>query len=303
MNEEVFDVVLQSTGHFQADLDTHLENLPPDDNFFLEDDFWVCSLPKGVESDSVFDACHSAGFNFKPHRLYGMRYAFCRRVQPDDNNFYEWDSDISIGRTLFLSRLIRPTSIGNASSAKLYFEDDELKTIVPGPTQGLGAHSYIVAKDDYRDWLSMPELEQLRDLLPNYQINAPERIRLARKHIDNAFHAFYLDQRFASLVTSFESLLKVSKYKSTEQFASKAPKLAEMVGLNLSDTDARQMYQDRSAFVHGSAVSFTEVSDELIEHYNSFERVLRRALLRASTEPTFARLFFSDDAVEKAFEA
>jgi hypothetical protein len=132
-------------------------------------------------------------------------------------------------------------------------------------------------------------------------LNAPERIRQARKYIDRAFHAFYLDQRCASLVTSFESLLKVSDYRSTKQFTSKAPKLAEMLGYELTGAEAEALYKDRSAFVHGSPVSFSDFSDELIEKYNRFERVLRLALLRASTEPDFADLFSSPEAVEKAF--
>lgn len=150
-----------------------------------------------------------------------------------------------LGRTIFLWCLIRPTAIATALSAPLYFEGKELKTIVPGPTQSLGAQAWVVAKDDWRDWLSVPEFEQLRALLPKYELNTPERIHQARKYIDHAFHAFYLDQRCASLVTSFESLLKVSDYRSTKQFASRAPKLAEMLGHELTGAGAEALYKDR----------------------------------------------------------
>jgi len=202
-----------------------------------------------------------------------------------------------------LSRLIRPTTIANCYSARLFFEDEELRTIVAGPTQGLGAHAWVVAKDNWRDWLSVPELERLRRLSDLYQVNVPDRVRRARKHIDNAFHAYYLDQRFASLVISFESLLKISHYKSKKQFAFRAPKLADMLGYELTGAEAEAMYEDRSAFVHGSEVSFNQLSDELIQQYNRFERVIRLALLRASTEPPFAELFSSPQSVEKAFGA
>jgi hypothetical protein len=301
MNEEIFDVILQTTGHFRTDIHTFQENRPPKEGFVLSEEFWVGRLPYDVNSKLIFEACDPAGFNYRPARQYGMHYAFCRRVWPDNANYYEWDSDRRIGITLFMSRLIRPTTIANRYSARLYFQDHELRTVVAGPTQGLGAYAWVVAKDNWRDWLSVSELEQLRNLSALYDINAPDRVRRARKHIDNAFHAYYLDQRFASLVTSFESLLKVSDYKSTKQFASRAPKLAEMLGYELTGTEAEAMYKDRSAFVHGSEASFEELSDDLIEQYNRFERVIRLALLRASTESEFAKMFYSPESVEKTF--
>lgn len=301
MSEEIFDVILQSTGHFHADLFTYQQNQLPKENFVLGDGFWVGSLPNGIRSNLVFDACAPAGMNFNPVRQYGMRYAFCRRVRPDRTNYYDWDSQSWLGRTIVLSRLIRPTTIGTDLSARLYFEGQELKTIVPGPTQSLGARAWVIAKEDWRDWLSVSELEQLRQLLITYNLTPPDRVRHARKHIDSVFHAFYMDQRCASLVTSFESLLKVSDYGSTKQFASKAPRLAEMLGHELTGAEAETLYKDRSAFVHGSPVSFSDLSDELIEKYNRFERVLRLALLRASTEPDFAQLFSSAEAVENTF--
>ena len=300
MTEEIFDVVLQTTGHFRASIETFQQGSPPT-KFAIDDDFWVGRLPNGIDSSVVFEACDPAGFNFRPARQYGMHYAFCRKVKPDSADYYRWDSDIRIGVTLFLSRLIHPTTISNCYSARLFFEENDLKTIVAGPTQSLGAYSWVVAKDDWRDWLSVPELEKLRDLAVLYQTEVPDRIRRARKHIDNAFHAYYLDQRFASLVTSFESLLKVSDYKSTKQFASRAPRLAEMLGYELNSDEAEAMYRDRSAFVHGTEVSFNELSGELIEQYNRFERVMRLALLRASTEFSFSQLFASPEAVKEAF--
>ena len=300
VNEEIFDVILQTTGHFLADLHIFQENRPPE-HFVFNEEFWIGRLPHDVDSDRVFDACQPAGLNFRPARQYGMRYAFCRRMRPESSDYYEWGSDLALPITVFLSRLIRPTTIALDYSARLYFENGELKTIVPGHTQGLGAHAWVVAKDNYRDWLSVPECERLRDLAIVYNRDAPDRVRRARKHIDHAFHAFYLHQRLASLVTSFEALLKVSQFQATRQFAARTMKLAEMLGHQLTKEEAEAMYRDRSAFVHGSQASFEELSDELIDMYNRFESVLRLALLRASTEADFAQIFSSDDMVLQTF--
>ncbi len=301
MAEKVFDVVMLSTGAFRADVNEYQASPPPEDDFELAPHLWVGDLPLGISSDLVFDACSPADHNFHPTRQFGCRYAICRSVQPESTNYYKWDADSWMLRALFLSRLIRPTTIGTRLSARLYFRDGELQTIVPGPTQGFGTHAWVIAESNWRDWLSIPEFEQLRDLIPKYLLTPPDRVRQARKHIDHAFHSYYLDQRCASLVTGFESLLKISPYRSTRQFAVRAPELARRVGLELTEAEAIALYDDRSAFVHGTQVSFTDLSSELIVHYNRFEQVLRRSLLLASTDPAFASLFSSDQSVEDAF--
>jgi len=315
MNEEIFDVILLSTGNFRADFQTFQEHRPPEEDFYLNEQMWVGCLPKGISSKLVFDACDSPGWRFHPARQYGMRYAFCRKVEPENGAYYHWDHDQTIGSTILLSRFIRPTTIGSSLSARLYFTGDELNTIVPGPTQSNCSHAWIVADGNWRDWLSVPELEQLRKLLPFYNRNAPEKVRFARKHIDNAFYAYFLDERFASLVTSFESLLKTSRGDLTEQFKVRAARLAEILGLELSREDLHNTYTHRSDFVHGSRPNFEglnlgtdeqatdphEFNPELIGRYNRCEQVLRLALLRASTEPVFAEQFSSTEAIEKAF--
>lgn len=302
MNEEIFDVILQSTGRFQSDVYMYQQNRPPETDFYLCENFWVGDLPYKVDPDLVFDACASAGLNFRAFRQYGMRYAFCRKTEvTQSDHYYEWDHDVIIGRTIFISRLIRPTTISTSLSARLYFENCKLKTIVPGLTQAPSANAWVVAKNSWRDWLSVEELVRLRSLMSKYDLNPPDRVRRSRKHIDHAFHSFYLDQRIASIVSSFESLLKISKYQATQQFVSRSVVLAAKVGHSLSDTEAEEMYNNRSAYVHGTDVDFSEFSDSLIDKYNRFEEVLRISLLRASTEANFAALFASDETIKNNF--
>ena len=300
MTEEFFDVVLQTTGVFLAGDHDWYSAPPPEEDFVLAADFWIGRLPDDVRSDVVFDACEPAGFNFHPARQYGLRYAFCRKISSPGRNVYEWDADGVMGRTLFLSRLIHPTTAERHYSAKLVFRDGKLATIVPGEVQGYGTYVYIAAKE-WRDWLSVAEVQQLKDEMGRYIHAAPERVKRARAHIDHAFHAFYLDQRTTSLVSSFESLLKVERHHATAQFKMRVPALAEMVGESLSADEAAILYDDRSTFVHGAQQKYTDVSDELLARYNEFETVLRSALLRASTDSAFAALFATDKAVTDSF--
>jgi len=126
-------------------------------------------------------------------------------------------------------------------------------------------------------------------------------VRRARSHIDHAFHAFYLDQRTASLVSSFESLLKVERNRITEQFKLRVPALARTVGIVVTPDEARVLYDDRSVYVHGLQPNYTGVSEEVMERYNRFETVLRISLLRASTDTIFSDNFATDETVTRAF--
>ena len=134
MVEQFFDVVLQSTGFFTGSYQDWENFPPPQNDFCLGADFWIGTLPQSVKSETVLDACEPAGFNFRPVRQFGCRYAFCRKVIPPSHGpeFYEWDQDAVMGRTLFLSRLIHPTTVATHYSSRLIFENDKLTTVVPG---------------------------------------------------------------------------------------------------------------------------------------------------------------------------
>lgn len=307
MKEEFFDVALQTTsGGFDPRNQDWEHSPPPKGDFSLGTDFWIGALPNNTDSDVVFDACEPAGFHHRPIRQYGCRYAFCRRTSPPSHGpeFYEWDNEGILGRAIFLSRLIHPTTVAPHYSARLVFQDGNLTKVVPA-NRGYGSHVWIVA-NEWRDWLSATEAEELRAAMTVYNNQPPDRIRRARSHIDHAFHAFYLDQRTASLVSGFESLLKIDARKgkrisATAQFILRVPALARTVGCDITPDEANSFYDDRSVYVHGRRPKYTDIDDDLTEQYNKFETVLRRALLRASTDTTFGNMFADDGTITGAF--
>ena len=302
MAEEFFDVALQTTsGSFDPRNQDWDRFAPPQSDFSLGADFWIGELPYNADSDAVFDACEPAGLNHRPYRQYGCRYAFCRKAHPPTHGpeFYAWDNEGFLARALFLSRLIHPTTVAPHYSARLIFRDGKLTNVVPA-NLGYGSHVWIVAHE-WRDWLSKTEAEELRTGLAVYNVQPPERVRRARAHIDHAFHAFYLTQRTASLVSAFESLLKIGRNGLAAQFRLRAPTLAQLVGLTITLDEANTFYDERSEFLHGSQPKYADLTDELMERYNKFESVLRRALLKASTDPSFCGLFATDDAIRGAF--
>src|SRR5450631_472769 len=167
---EVFDVVLQSTGAFHGvDCPDWQKSLPPEGDFSLEPNLWIGRLPHNILGESVFDACEPMGFNVNSIRQYGYHYALCRKVEPKSADYYSWDSDNHLARIVFLSRLVHPTTMATHHSARLYFQDGELKSIAPGHVQAVqyGTHAWIVASR-WRDWLSQPEAMQLKQHIQDY---------------------------------------------------------------------------------------------------------------------------------------
>jgi hypothetical protein len=134
MAAEVFDVVLLSTGVYLGNFQDWQDFPPPQANFSLGTEFWIGRLPHNIDSETVFDTCEPAGYEFRPIRQFGCRYAVCRKVCPPSlgPEHYGWDHEGIISRTLFLSRLIHPTTIASHYSARLFFEDGSLAMVVPG---------------------------------------------------------------------------------------------------------------------------------------------------------------------------
>jgi hypothetical protein len=302
MPEEIYDVVLHPTMRFPLNQSFWEMHPRLDSDIALGSDFRIGGLPGGVTGETIVEACSPPGLNFNPARNCYYHYAYCRKVFPPSwgPEHLRWDHDGVIHRALFVARLIHPTTISPLYSARLFFENAELRTIVPGAVQANLVHVWIVATQ-WRDWLTKAEAERLRDCLPLYIKNPPERVRRARRHLDHAFHAFYLDQRTASLVSGFESLLKTERHAATAQFKLRVPALAQAVGSHITADEAEDLYDDRSVYVHGRAPNYTDVSSELIERYNKFETVLRCALLRASTEVAFTNLFAADGTIRSTF--
>ena len=301
MRETAVDVVIQVTGTTTCAPLVYEEQPPVAQRIELTPELAIGPLPDWANSEEIMDACSPRGLNFRPSRLFGARYALTRTHVPGDVPELNWDHDSLLRKALFLSRLIHPTTIAGAYSARLLFWDGNLRTIVPGQTQGLGAFAYVVG-NEWRDWLTESEASDLRALLPKYLSRRPsERLRNARRHLDTVFHTFYLEHRIGMLVTAFESLLKVGRGGESRQFRTRLASLSAMVGEQVSSEAAWAFYDYRSSFVHGTAPTWEGVAEDTILMYQDFERTLRKAVLRASTDDEFASMFESDDSVRQHF--
>lgn len=295
-----YDLVLQTTGAVQTPFTVFQEFPPIGEIERIGSEVWIGPLPEGISRDSIFDSCDPPGFEFRPVRQYGYRYSFVRVTHSSDSPSISWDEDRKLQVVIMLSRLVQPTTLGYHYSARAICKDGTLIQVVPGPTHGFTSHAWV-SRDDWRDWLTKEDAAEIRRLHSLYnEQSLPARVRRAIRHFGHAQHTYFLDQRTASLVTSFESLLKTGRHKLTAKFIQRVTKLGMSVGMSINAVDAEQFYYDRSSFVHGSILNVTDEM-EPIRIYETMETVLRRSLMKAISDPLFASYFEDDARIESQF--
>jgi hypothetical protein len=85
------------------------------------------------------------------------------------------------------------------------------------------------------------------------------------------------------VVTAFESLVKIEKGHITAQFAQRVPALAAEVGVELTSPECEDVYDSRSALVHGGDVDLSQPRElnEFGRRFNALQEALRRVVRRA----------------------
>ena len=135
----VRDVILQSTTPDMRVADDVFRNEPPiSERTEIDHDLWAGPLGSDAVG-SVFAACRAPGLNFDPARWNYCLYSLVRDMGWTAGASLNWDHDRRLQDCLLLSRLVHPTTIATCFAARLFYRDGQLKQIVPGPTQDLGA--------------------------------------------------------------------------------------------------------------------------------------------------------------------
>jgi hypothetical protein len=107
------------------------------------------------------------------------------------------------------------------------------------------------------------------------------------------------------VVGAFESLLKIGQQFLTAQFSQRVPALAAEVGTGLTTAECKEVYDDRSALVHGVGVDLS-VPHELSEfgrRFNTLQETLRRVVRRAIEDREFAATFEDDARITERWPA
>jgi hypothetical protein len=207
-----------------------------------------------------------------------------------------WDAE-RLWPAVQLSRLVRDNATSTEHGARVEIFADGSERIVPFG----GYESFTVYRlyPDRAGWLDVDEALQLRALLTAFW-NGPDlplRIRRALRRTDAITSERYLEDAMPLVVGAFESLLKIGRDYARAQFSQRVPQLAAEVGVTLTTPECKEVYDDRSALVHGDWVDLSKPHDlnEFGRKFNSLQEALRRTVRRAIEDRTFAATF-DDDA-------
>jgi hypothetical protein len=271
----------------------------------IADDVWLGDINSEL-TEAVMDACDPRYENFSPRRQYGSAYALIRLRAPAPDSL-QFDPDKLLGAIAALSRLVHPTSIGFSYAARVRYPEYGGRQIIPGAPSNLNPHAFV--SEELSDWLVPADVPALVDLVNSYQRkNAPQRVRSALWNHESAFRNYFLENRWAMIVTGIESLVHVRDEKdprngrpagSTRVFAQRGSQLATILGIpGLGDAELRRSYAMRSEIVHGGGVPTAGAAEKTL--YETTERLLSACIARALLDEEFAAQFQSDESVQSA---
>jgi len=213
---------------------------------------------------------------------------------------------IPLFTVMALSRLVRPTTIGNRYCAKIY------PTPVTDPTiQALtisGANPDVTIADVSRDWLTPDDGPELRRLMPwvSSSKRMHPRVHRALWNHEDAMRTYFIDFRLPVVVAGLESLTTVEKGRGlTERFVRRVAKLAADFAIQLSETEIRQAYQLRSEVTHGRSFLY-DLAGVLPQSghrplYDKLESLLRVTVRTCLLDETFGLRFANDQTVLKNY--
>jgi hypothetical protein len=297
----VRDVIAQTTVHDLRVSDQVFRIDPPlSERIDLGAGLWAGPLDSDAV-DAVFEACRPPGLNFNPTRQFGYHYCFVRDIRVPSRSSLTWDEDRRLQDCVALSRLVHPTTIATHYSARLFYEGDALRQIVPGPTQGLGAYAWVNGHN-WRNWLTAPEAQEVGQLLPLYAFDKmPARLRRAMRHFLYACHTYELDLRFTLVITGLEALVNTHKYYVTSRFKKRVQLVAKDVGMTITEDESGDAYDYRSNFIHGQVLQGQNIGEKVKESYGPLETLLRLVVKKSIEDPTFSKRFESESTIDAAY--
>jgi hypothetical protein len=243
-------------------------------------------------------ACELRGERWEPNRQFGVIQAFVRELDVarfPQAPLYDWDHDHVLFGTLALSRLVRPHAIACDYVARQLVDDDGSERLVPYDASEARVAYRI--EDGSRGWLDLDDAERLRALLAAYQPDhLPGRVTRAFRLAETMVRARFLEDTLPLVVTGLEALLKLGRRNLTEQFAQRTSALAGEFGIQLTEDQCADAYDDRSGIVHGAHLDLMYPADftQFQVAVDRLQQTLRAAIHKAIDAPEFGALFASD---------
>jgi hypothetical protein len=269
------------------------------DRFMLNDHIWIQRLDEDL-AKHIQMACEPPHYKIDSVQQDRHLYAFLRDVPNDEKTRHEGMEELF--GLVALSRLVHPTSTGDRYCARIFYLGQSDSPIQAIQYRGVSPDVLLSAK--HRDWLSVEDGEELRNLMPWLSKGKPmhDRIHRAYWNHEYAMRSYYLDMRWGLVVSGLEALINAGKDDNAWQFRSRVRQLSEEFKIVLSDDDLSRAYKLRSKLVH--AESFLHGLDTILpksqhsELYEKLESLLRMTLRRCLLEQTFGDFFRDDKSVE-----
>jgi len=125
------------------------------------------------------------------------------------------------------------------------------------------------------------------------------------RRVESVTRERYLEDALPLVVGGLESLLKVIRDFARAQFSQRVPAVAREVGVTLTEAQCRDLYDDRSALVHGAGVDLSQPHDRSAfeQGFNALQETLRSAVRRALEDRQFAAVFEEDARITARWPA
>jgi hypothetical protein len=280
--------------------------------FELSSDIWIEKLDQEL-GINIQRACEPANHKIDNHVWDRHLYAFVRREPEEERRQRQLPGTvvrdggiIPLFTVMALSRLVRPTTVGNRYCAKIY-PAPATDPVIQALTIS-GANPDVTIADVSRDWLTPEDGPELRQLMPwvSPSKQMHPRVHRAFWNHEDAMRTYFLDFRLPLVVAGLEALTTVEKGRGlTDQFVRRVAKLTADFAIQLSETEIRKAYQLRSEVAHGRSFLYN-LSGVLpqSEHrplYDKLESLLRATVKTCLLDENFGRRFANDRTVLKNY--
>ena len=263
-------------------------------------------LPHGVRierieselANRIFDAASLRGEGWLPVRQFHAVHAYVRDAWKEGDEtaaLDSWDQEGRLWPVVQLSRLIRDNNVSTEYAVQRQIRADDSEILVP--FAGFESHVVYRLYPDRSGWLDIDEAAQLRALVDAYWTQPlPERAGRALRRAEAITRERYYEDALPPLVSAFESVIKIGRAHLTDQFSQRVPAIAGEVGIQLSVSECEQVYNDRSALVHGRGLDLKvpHEYDEFGRRFNALQETLRRVMRRGIEDRDFAAIFIED---------
>jgi hypothetical protein len=300
LGEEWLDVIL----HFHSSAPEKADHTKPEapiaERFELAPYIWIEQLDPSV-ARQIVEACNPRNFEMPIQDQQAHTYAFVRRSRLP-GEFHDFGGVEELAAVIALSRLICPTTMGLRWAARVSMIKGVAKRILAFQPRGIAVDA-ICPKAMERDWLTQEDGNQLKRLMGYIATREPmhKRVHNAYWHHEYAIRTYYVDHRWVFVCTGLEALVHSSSAGTTAQFISRVARLAKQEGIDLSGQELAVAYSLRSELVHGGQFLSDQqarLTAEQIGLYDRLEETLRRVVLRAFEDKSFAANFADSNSID-----